>query len=287
MTLVGKRFAYRERARTLGEALHPVEVVKEGPPRSNRVRIRWLDGEYEGLEVWVPKVRLIVTWEERERFLDDERRLIAAIDACGDIADTTGWEGVQEVYFALPGDADISLGATGVEHSLLVINDFERAIPQLGLRSADLLAEPHAYVDRFGTYRAPFPVAARVARFCCQRYAQDVLRCVAAEEDALRQATVSGYYVAPNTTQNIEYHIVPSRAQEWLHEREPVFALIRESCGQGEVSEFNQLVAAQAEIHRLQQLIESTAQWLRSAGHPVKASLLLRELNRTKMHRHR
>jgi hypothetical protein len=25
-------------------------VVKEEPPRSNKVRVRWLDGEYEGLE---------------------------------------------------------------------------------------------------------------------------------------------------------------------------------------------------------------------------------------------
>lgn len=44
MSMVGHRFAYREPVRS-------VEVTKEGPPRSNKARIRWLDGEYEGLDV--------------------------------------------------------------------------------------------------------------------------------------------------------------------------------------------------------------------------------------------
>jgi hypothetical protein len=59
MTSVGKRFAYRETRFSYGEPVRPVEVVKEGPPRSQKVRIRWLDCEYEGLEEWVPKGRLV------------------------------------------------------------------------------------------------------------------------------------------------------------------------------------------------------------------------------------
>ncbi len=66
MSNVGRRFAYRERARSPGEPVRPVEVVKEGPPRSNKVRVRRLDGEYEGLEEWIPKVRLVTPWEEAE-----------------------------------------------------------------------------------------------------------------------------------------------------------------------------------------------------------------------------
>lgn len=49
MSDVGRRFAYRERARSPGEPVRPVEVVKEGPPRSNNAKVRRLDGEYEGL----------------------------------------------------------------------------------------------------------------------------------------------------------------------------------------------------------------------------------------------
>ena len=83
MTRVGRRFAYRERAHTPGDPVRPVQVVKEGPPRSQKVRIRWLDGEYEGMEEWVPQIRLVVPWEQAEALLEDERRMFAALDASG------------------------------------------------------------------------------------------------------------------------------------------------------------------------------------------------------------
>jgi hypothetical protein len=55
MSMIGQRFAYRERMRAYGEPMRPVEMTNERLPRSNKVRVRWLDGEYEGLEEWVPK----------------------------------------------------------------------------------------------------------------------------------------------------------------------------------------------------------------------------------------
>src|SRR5687768_8374564 len=58
MSIVGQLFAYRERAHTPGDPLRPVEVTKDGPTRSQKVRIRWLDGEYQSLEEWVPRVRV-------------------------------------------------------------------------------------------------------------------------------------------------------------------------------------------------------------------------------------
>ena len=61
----------------------------------------------------------------------------------------------------------------------------------------DLRDKPHSYVDRFGYYKAPFFVAVVVAQHCCRTFASDVLRYVHAEEDALREATVSGYYTFP------------------------------------------------------------------------------------------
>ena len=66
--MIGRSFAYRERAKALGEPVQPVEVVKEGPSRFQKVRIRYLDGELEGLEEWVPKLRLLVPWEDSKAF---------------------------------------------------------------------------------------------------------------------------------------------------------------------------------------------------------------------------
>ena len=52
--------------------MRPVEVVKEGPPRSNKMKVHRLDGEYEWLEEWIPKVRLVAPWEgaEAQRFIE-------------------------------------------------------------------------------------------------------------------------------------------------------------------------------------------------------------------------
>jgi hypothetical protein len=38
MSTVGKRFAYREHMRAYGEPVRPVEVTREGPPRSMACR---------------------------------------------------------------------------------------------------------------------------------------------------------------------------------------------------------------------------------------------------------
>lgn len=40
----------------------------------------------------------------------------------------------------------------------------------------DLLAEPYHCVDRFGEYKAPFHVAVKFARHCCEKFPRDVLR---------------------------------------------------------------------------------------------------------------
>jgi sulfopropanediol 3-dehydrogenase len=81
MTRVGRRFAYREHAHTPGDPVRPVEIVKEGPPRSQKLKVRMLDGEYAGLEQWIPQVRLIAPWVDAGAVLEDERRMLDALDA--------------------------------------------------------------------------------------------------------------------------------------------------------------------------------------------------------------
>jgi hypothetical protein len=88
MSDVGRRFAYRDRAQTPGDPVYPVELVKEGPPCSQKVKVRRLDGEYEGLEEWVSKVRILAPWEAAEALIEDERRMFTALEASGDVYDS-------------------------------------------------------------------------------------------------------------------------------------------------------------------------------------------------------
>jgi hypothetical protein len=146
MSMVGQRFAYRDRIRAYGEPARPVEVTKEGPSRSNKARVRWLDGEYEGLEEWVPKIRLLAPWEEAEALLDDERRMLAAIEVSEDACDEVTWEAVS----AIPGilsriscpSEEVILGYEAIEEDLLVVRDLGAAARRLGLDKEEMLAEP-------------------------------------------------------------------------------------------------------------------------------------------------
>lgn len=70
---IGDSWAYREKAHAEGNHVIPAEVLQFGPPRSNKVRVPCLDGQYPGLDAWVQKVRLRVPWREAEAWLRDER----------------------------------------------------------------------------------------------------------------------------------------------------------------------------------------------------------------------
>ncbi len=229
MTEEGRRFAYRERAHTPGDPVRPVELVKEGPPRSQKVKVRWLDGEYEGLEEWVPKVRLAAYWDEKEALLDDERRMFAALETSGVVYDTTTYRTVETVFFAVPQEAgaEVLLGLKAAERELLSIDDLEAAADRLGLDAEELLTEPLSYVDRFGEYKAPFGVAVKVAKHCCERFAQKVLRHLHEEEEELRQKLISGDTDSSRTwwTDNEAHR---ERAKARLEELGPIFTFVRE-----------------------------------------------------------
>ena len=179
MSTVGNRFAYRERVRAFGEPVRPVEVTKKGPPRSNKARVRWLDGEYEGLEEWVPKIRLFAPWEQAEALLEDERRMLAAVEVSEDASDEATWEAAGEVFGALSEHStpqeEIFFGYKAVEEQLLVIEDLDAAATRLDLDKETMLAEPHAFVDRSGCYKAPFQTAVNVAQDCCRRFPREIL----------------------------------------------------------------------------------------------------------------
>jgi hypothetical protein len=164
------------------------------PERYQKVKVRWLDGEYEGLEEWVPKVRLVAPWDEAEALLEDERRMFAALAVSGDVYGTTAYRAVETVFFAIPQEAgaEVWFGMKAIERNLLSIDDLDAAAERLGLDAEELLAEPHSYVDRFGEYKAPFGVAVKVAKHCCEKFAREVLRYLHGEEEELRRELVSG-----------------------------------------------------------------------------------------------
>lgn len=281
MTEEGQRFAYRERAHTTGDPVRPVELVKEGPPRSQKVKVRWLDGEYEGLGEWVPKVRIVFPWDEKEALLDDERRMFAALEISGDVHGTAAYRAVETMFFAIPQEAgaEVLLGLRAAERELLSIDNLDAAATRLGVDSEALLSEPRSYLDRFGEYRAPFRVAVKVAKFCCENFPYEVLRHLRVEEEKLRRELVPG---EPDPSREWWYRSAAYRdqAEARLEELRPVFALVRAWCGQGACEEFREVIALREEVDRLRGIFRKTARWLRHFGYPQKAAVVLKELDR-------
>lgn len=285
MSTIGRCFAYRERVRAFGEPVRPVEMIKEGPPRSNKARVRWLNGEYEGLEEWVPRIRLLAPWEEAEALLEEERRMLAAVAvSVEEGSDEVKWEAVSEVFGIMSRISDPSeevvLGLRAAEEDLLAIQNLHAAARRLGLDEEEMLAEPHAYVERSGWYKAPFRTALKVAKHCCRRFPREILGRIKKDEDELRQELVSGDL---EVRESWWIDSAPRReyAEERLRELAPVHALIREWCGREASREFEEVLALREEVDRLRNLVQETAWWLKNHGHPVKAGLLRKELGRT------
>ena len=62
----GSLWAYRV-GKTIGVSGVPVEDLQLGPETSkHKIRVKYLRGEYSGLDEWVPKSRLIVPWESHD-----------------------------------------------------------------------------------------------------------------------------------------------------------------------------------------------------------------------------
>ncbi len=71
------------------------------------------------------------------------------------------------------------------------------------------------------------------------------------------------------------------RAEARLEKLGAVFAIVREWCGQEATEEFREVVALRQMVDRLQGIVKDLARWLKDAGHPQKAALVLRQPGRT------
>ncbi len=161
--------------------------------------------------------------------------LAAVADSEDGGSDVVTWEAVERVFGTLSRTSDPSeeliLGYNAVEENLFAVQNLDAVVQRLGLDKEEMLAEPHAFVDRSGWYKAPFRTAVEVAKHCCRRSPREVLGRLKKEEDELRQELVSGNLVPPDSWWVDSAHR-REYAEGRLRELEPVHALIRRSCEQ-------------------------------------------------------
>lgn len=272
MERVGRRFAYRDHPRRRGAPVEAVEVVREGPDGTRQVLIRFLAGEREGRETWVPAGRLLVPWEEVEVFCRDEQLMLAALEASGDVFDTPPYEAAGWVFTAMAerwGAELVYCGHSASEGGLVIIEDFDNAVPKIsGLRREELLDRPHAFVDRHGTYYAPFAVGEELARSFCRQYPDEIVEYIEAKD---RQYLLDEARANPDYTEDNIYI-------RYLRSQREAFRLVREWCGKQAVDRFREVQTLRMEIDRLRGIIESLARWLENEGRAREARWLLEQM---------
>jgi len=269
---VGEKWAYREKAYTPGWPVQAVEILQFGPPRSKKVRIKFVDGKYPGLDQWVPQVRLRVLWDDVDAWLRDERLFSEACQASQEpMSRTTRWAAWYAGY-GYPVADGLHISYPDDSEPIVEVSDLPAFAGSLGLDQNELLSKPHAYLDRHGTYVAPWTVALSLAKRVAEVFPDDVLAKVAEEERTLQREAIHGHhFVYPGGRDGF---IPPEKCSEWLHEKEPVFALLREWCGVPSVDQFNELEALRDEVSRLRALIEQAAQRFEALNHPRIAKQL-------------
>lgn len=161
--------------------------------------------------------------------------------------------------------------------AVVEVSDRSAVANDLELDADELLSEPLAYVDRYGTYIAPWPVARRMAIRASERYTDLVLSHVAKEDAEVRDQAVHGHYFDLSRKETIL--IPPERCAEWLREKEPVFAQVREWCGAPAVEEFDELNALRRENARLRTLIGDEVSRLEGRGEQHEARRLQKRLD--------
>ncbi len=264
----GERYAYRESRTSYGAPVTPVEVIKIEPRIKGRVRVVHLEGDYCGLKEWVPRQRLVVPWSEADAFCADERRALIAADISCCTEQTTLREAVNCVLDAahhVCGEGYGFTESTGLYGGLLRITDFDEFVNGLGLDRDGLFSEPGAFIDRHGTYVAPFATAIRLAQDLCRRFSVQIASHARQQEADYCQKIAK----APGDHQFYEEQLALQRQAN---------ALIRQWCPEADWDEVDERLILREEVQRLRGLLESAIQTMESRRLKTEAVLLRKEL---------
>lgn len=250
---VGHVYAYRHTPRAYWEPILQALMVKEGPTKRAPVKIRFLSGEYEGLEQWVPKARLFASWADVDAIVRDEQLLAQAVKLSGDVRDTPLWHTVKLVFRLFPGPHSVGLGMRATDADMLYIEQFDSAVPGLGLDREWLLSAEGSYFDRSGEYRAPFPVAEAVARLIAKRFALEILSEIESTERYYVEALVRGWVLGNEGEMRF---VDRQRMQTKLDQYQAEMLGVREWCGEEGARTLDMVRLCQKEIERLYSLVD-------------------------------
>ncbi len=273
---LGQQYAYRESRTKYGEPVSPVKVIKIDPKVKGKVRVVHLEGDYSGLQEWVPKIRLIVPWSESAALCSDEENALVAADISSCSDRTVLGEAVGSAF---SGAYDICkneyafIGWTGLYCGLLCIRDFDEAVGALALDRGKLLAQSGAFVDRNGQYVAPFSTAVWLAQDLCEKFATQIAFTAHRHEEDLCRKKAEAY-----EDWKIRFY------EEELALQRQANGLIRQWCSATTWNEVDEHLVLLDEIRRLHKLVKIAIQSLEAKQLTADANRLRKQLEGSNDH---
>jgi hypothetical protein len=246
-------YAYRERRHPGVEILKVKLLAVVG--RGGRIKIRFEDGPFPGLEDYAHTRQLVIPWGERKAFLRDEERQerIKVAERKGvDSAVSTAIEAVLEAT----GEPSLWLSGNGLAAPAEAV---ERLMRRAGVDGEPAELHPLGFVDRHGTVHLPTAGAEALARAFAAAEPESVTMYLEAEEAEDR---ARGYDPGDRF-----YH-------DYLRTQRPGFAVARQWAGFE-----NELESLQKEIARLRGLVMRGVSELEAAGRERESWKLRRALD--------
>lgn len=267
-------WAYRARAR---DADCPVERAKylEPAPKGRKCLVRFLDRE--GREEWVPRERLIVLWDEREGWLEEERRMVAVVEVSAHAYETPQFDAVSSLLSDGEFLDGVELGYTRQECCTVQIPDLAAVCGRLGMDPDELRREPLAFLTDDGRFVGPWSLAVKIAKRVAELNAEAVMQMVMDEEERIELESVHGWTYTVGRERE-ERWVPPERLKDHHTKRLVELNIVREWCGREIIERLDELEALRAEVQRLGQLVERAIVELRRCGRDSIASTMESDL---------
>lgn len=254
--VAGEEWAYRRRDDAASERVLVVALHRQG--QKFRADIKHLSGDNAGLEENVPRSRLRVPWDEvgdYDALMEGLGRLRS--EALTEAEESALWKATE---LLLPTEV-AELFVSPVDEALL-IHDQHKFEALLG-EPVSVLQHEFVWILYGGRTCLSPRASLRVAELLCRRNPAPMLEAVMAEEAEAREKSKHGGTVTSfesnellPTSPDLEYKF-------YLEWHKPVHEILRDWCGYQAVTDHERLLAAEAEIHRLDTLLASALTSLR------------------------
>lgn len=253
---LGQEWLYRLRDDAPSERVRVLSVHRKG--QKFRVVVLYLDGAAAGTKENVPRSRLRVPWNEAAEYdaaMEAWNRLSAeTIDrnessALWTVLELLIPDDVAELYLAPVDDA-------------LVVHDEEALETLTDLRISALLRD-RAWTKYDGKPCLSPLASLTVAEMACRKRPGPVLEWIMAEEAQAREKSKRGWQREDYSTRQTVDTSPEYEYSYYLRSDKPKHELLRQWCGYRAVTAHERLVAAEAEVARLNILLAQAVDHLR------------------------